>query len=96
MKKELAYGADVLRLWAASVEFTRDMSIGPTVLSQCAESYRKIRNAARFILGNSGDRRLGESERVPYAQLPLVCVVLFGSMSILNVYPVVGGAVRAA
>ncbi|KAI0826153.1 isoleucyl-tRNA synthetase [Irpex lacteus] len=72
VKKEPAYGADVLRLWAASVEFTRDMSIGPTVLSQCAESYRKIRNAARFILGNSGDRRLGESERVPYAQLPLV------------------------
>ncbi|KAI0088191.1 isoleucyl-tRNA synthetase [Irpex rosettiformis] len=72
LKKEPAYGADVLRLWAASVEFGRDMSIGPTVLSQCAESYRKIRNAARFILGNSGDRRLPELERVPYEELPLV------------------------
>ena len=50
------------------------MSIGPTVLSQCAESYRKIRTAARFILGNAGDRKLSEAERVPYQQLPLVCL----------------------
>ncbi|EGN92511.1 hypothetical protein SERLA73DRAFT_172840 [Serpula lacrymans var. lacrymans S7.3] len=54
-KKEPAYGADVLRLWVATVEYWRDMSIGPTVLSQVAESMRKIRNSARFILGNIGD-----------------------------------------
>ncbi|KAG1900331.1 tRNA synthetases class I-domain-containing protein [Suillus fuscotomentosus] len=53
-KKEPAYGADVLRLWVATVEYWRDMSIGPTVLAQCAESMRKIRNSARFILGNIG------------------------------------------
>ncbi|OJA11547.1 hypothetical protein AZE42_09681, partial [Rhizopogon vesiculosus] len=53
-KKEPAYGADVLRLWAATVEYWRDMSIGPTVLAQCAESMRKIRNSSRFILGNIG------------------------------------------
>lgn len=56
-KKDPAYGAEVLRLWAATVEFTKDMSIGPTVLSQCAESLRKIRNSARFILGVLEDRR---------------------------------------
>ncbi|KAI5996433.1 tRNA synthetases class I-domain-containing protein [Pisolithus orientalis] len=44
----------VLRLWAATVEYWRDMSIGPTVLVQTAESMRKIRNSARFILGNIG------------------------------------------
>ncbi|KAG0707905.1 tRNA synthetases class I-domain-containing protein [Suillus ampliporus] len=53
-KREPAYGADVLRLWAATVEYWRDMSIGPTVLAQCGESMRRIRNSARFILGNIG------------------------------------------
>ncbi|KAG6816435.1 hypothetical protein H0H87_006097 [Tephrocybe sp. NHM501043] len=54
-KKEPAYGADVLRLWAATVEYWRDMSIGPTVLRQVAESLRKIRNSARFMLGSIND-----------------------------------------
>ncbi|KAI0053136.1 isoleucyl-tRNA synthetase [Auriscalpium vulgare] len=53
-KKEPAYGADVLRLWAATVEYWRDMSLGPKILAQTAESLRKIRNSARFILGNIG------------------------------------------
>ncbi|KAF9226386.1 isoleucyl-tRNA synthetase [Gyrodon lividus] len=57
-KKEPAYGADVLRLWAATVEYWRDMSIGPTVLAQTAESMRKIRNSARFMLGNIGSTTL--------------------------------------
>ncbi|KAF9239290.1 tRNA synthetases class I-domain-containing protein [Melanogaster broomeanus] len=59
-KKEPAYGADVLRLWAATVEYWRDMSIGPTVLAQTAESSRKIRNSARFLLGNIGSTALKE------------------------------------
>ncbi|KAG6820906.1 hypothetical protein H0H93_009680 [Arthromyces matolae] len=54
-KREPAYGADVLRLWAATVEYWRDMSIGPTVLAQVSESLRKIRNSARFMLGSIGD-----------------------------------------
>ncbi|KDQ10334.1 hypothetical protein BOTBODRAFT_494107 [Botryobasidium botryosum FD-172 SS1] len=53
-KKEPAYGADVLRLWVATVEYGRDVSIGPTALAQAAESLRKIRNSARFMLGNIG------------------------------------------
>ncbi|KAH7907567.1 tRNA synthetases class I-domain-containing protein [Hygrophoropsis aurantiaca] len=56
LKKEPAYGADVLRLWAATVEYWRDMSIGPTTLAQSAQSLKKIRNSARFILGNIGER----------------------------------------
>ncbi|KIJ61453.1 hypothetical protein HYDPIDRAFT_115926, partial [Hydnomerulius pinastri MD-312] len=57
-KKEPAYRTDVLRLWAATVEYWRDMSIGPTVLAQTAESMRKIRNSARFMLGNIGSTKL--------------------------------------
>ncbi|CAE6337625.1 unnamed protein product [Rhizoctonia solani] len=51
-KKEPAYGADVLRLWAATVEYGKDVSLSPTVLIQAAETLRKIRNSARFVLGN--------------------------------------------
>ncbi|TIA88828.1 hypothetical protein E3P99_02380 [Wallemia hederae] len=48
------YGPDVLRFWAASVEYTKDVPIGPTIIAQSADSLRKIRNAARFMLGNVG------------------------------------------
>ncbi|KZS97143.1 isoleucyl-tRNA synthetase [Sistotremastrum niveocremeum HHB9708] len=51
-KKEPAYGADVLRLWAASVEYWHDVNVGHTALAHVAESLRKIRNSCRFILGN--------------------------------------------
>ncbi|KAF8918283.1 tRNA synthetases class I-domain-containing protein [Mucidula mucida] len=54
-KKDPAYGADVLRLWVASVEYTRDVSVGPKVLAQTAESFRKLRNSARFLLGTVGE-----------------------------------------
>ncbi|KAG5645509.1 hypothetical protein DXG03_005919 [Asterophora parasitica] len=71
-KKDPAYGADVLRLWAATVEFWRDMSVGPTVLAQAAESMRKIRNSARFMLGNIGDEDTRRQlVRVPRKELGL-------------------------
>ncbi|TFK41606.1 tRNA synthetases class I-domain-containing protein [Crucibulum laeve] len=71
-KSEPAYGSDVLRLWAATVEYWRDMSIGPKILAQSAESMRKIRNSARFCLGNIGDAvALSKLERVPHSQLGL-------------------------
>ncbi|KAF9254893.1 isoleucyl-tRNA synthetase [Marasmius fiardii PR-910] len=68
-KKEPAYGADILRLWAATMEYWQDMSIGPTVLAQTAESMRKIRNSARFMLGNIGDK--DAMERVPRSEFRL-------------------------
>ena len=56
-KKDPAYGADALRFWAASVEFWRDAPLGHAVLSQSVEALRKVRNTARFMLGNIGDRK---------------------------------------
>lgn len=50
------YGPDVLRFWAASVEYTKDVPIGPTIVAQASDSLKKIRNAARFILGNLNSR----------------------------------------
>ncbi|KAI9592577.1 tRNA synthetases class I-domain-containing protein [Syncephalis fuscata] len=50
-KKQPAYGIDILRLWVASTEFTRDVTIGDTVIANIAESMRKYRSTARFMLG---------------------------------------------
>ncbi len=49
------YGADILRLWVASVDYQSDVRIGDEILKQVAESYRKVRNTFRFILGNLKD-----------------------------------------
>jgi len=48
-------GSDVLRLWTASTDYTDDQKIGPEILKQVGESYRKIRNTMRFILANLFD-----------------------------------------
>ncbi len=48
------YGADVLRLWVSSVEYTSDVRISPDILKQLAEIYRKIRNTVRILLANLG------------------------------------------
>lgn len=49
------YGADILRLWVASSDYKVDIRISNDILKQLSESYRKIRNTARFILGNIYD-----------------------------------------
>ncbi|MBO2532116.1 Isoleucyl-tRNA synthetase [Planifilum fulgidum] len=50
-----SYGADILRLWVASVEYQADVRISDDILKQIAEVYRKIRNTFRFLLGNLYD-----------------------------------------
>ncbi len=50
------YGADILRLWVASSDYAEDLRIDHSILDQHAESYRKIRNTFRFILGNLKDK----------------------------------------
>ncbi|GAA5931611.1 isoleucine--tRNA ligase ISM1 [Sporobolomyces koalae] len=54
LKVEPAYGTDLLRIWVASVDSSRDVLIGPGILAQTFEGFRKIRNTARFLLGNIG------------------------------------------
>ena len=49
------YGADILRLWAASVDYRNDTKIGNNIIAQLAEIFKKIRNTARFLLGNIYD-----------------------------------------
>ncbi len=45
------YGADILRLWVIASDYSLDLGIGPNALKQIAESYRKIRNTLRWVLG---------------------------------------------
>ncbi|MFI4968617.1 MAG: isoleucine--tRNA ligase [Lysobacterales bacterium] len=47
-----ALGADVLRLWVASTDYRNEMSVSDEILRRVADSYRRIRNTARFLLGN--------------------------------------------
>jgi len=71
------YGADILRLWFASVDYTRDMGFGDEMLSPVVDVYRKIRNTFRFMLGNLADYD-DEENRVPYDELPeLARYILF-------------------
>ena len=52
---EPAYGADTLRLWVASVDYTSDVLIGPGIIKQLSETYRKMRGTLRYLLGNLHD-----------------------------------------
>lgn len=49
------YGADILRLWVVSADYTGDLRIGSQILNQVSDSYRRIRNTLRFMLGNLQD-----------------------------------------
>ena len=60
-------GADILRLWVASVEYRADMPLSKDILKQVSESYRKIRNTLRFLLSNTSD--FNPSNSLPYEKL---------------------------
>ena len=62
------YGADIIRLWALSVDYTEDHRIGDEILKGVADQYRKLRNTFRYLLGALSD--FDESERVEVHQMP--------------------------
>ncbi|VEP15160.1 Isoleucine--tRNA ligase [Hyella patelloides LEGE 07179] len=68
-KQEPPYGADVLRLWVSSVDYSSDVRIGNSIVKQLADIYRKIRNTSRFLLGNLHDFDPSK-DAVAYADLP--------------------------
>ncbi|MEA5441740.1 isoleucine--tRNA ligase [Cyanobium gracile] len=70
-KQEPAYGADVLRLWVSSVDYSADVPLGPGIVKQLADVYRKVRNTARYLLGNLHDFVPAE-HAVPTCDLPLL------------------------
>lgn len=69
-KTQPGLGADVLRLWVASVDFSSDVMIGSFILQQISEAYRKLRGTLRFLVGNLHDFD-PKAHSVPYEELPL-------------------------
>ncbi|WZY79182.1 hypothetical protein YC2023_025566 [Brassica napus] len=65
-----AYGADVMRLWVSSVDYTGDVLVGPQILRQMSDIYRKLRGTLRYLLGNIHDWRVDNA--VPYQDLPII------------------------
>ncbi len=61
-------GADILRLWVVSSDYSEDLRIGPEILKFQAELYRRLRNTLRYLLGNLAD--FGESERAAPEVMP--------------------------
>jgi isoleucyl-tRNA synthetase len=62
------YGADIIRLWALSVDYTEDHRIGDEILKGVADQYRKLRNTFRYLLGALDG--FGEAERVGVEEMP--------------------------
>ncbi len=62
------YGADILRLWVAQSDYTGDLRIGKEILKGVADSYRRLRNTMRFLLGNLSG--FSDAERVAPADMP--------------------------
>ncbi len=62
------YGADILRLWVAQADYSVDQRIGPEILKGTADSYRRLRNTLRFLLGALAG--FDESERVAPSEMP--------------------------
>jgi len=69
MKVVSKHGSDILRLWAASVDFTEDVRFSDELLTQVKESYRKIRNTYRFMLGNLFDFD-PKKDKISYDKMP--------------------------
>jgi isoleucyl-tRNA synthetase len=83
-KEEPAYGADVLRLWVASVDYAGDVRVGSNIIKQTFESYRKLRNTARYLVGNLADYDPSK-DAIPYEDLPSMDKWMLGTMSqVLN------------
>lgn len=54
-QEEPGYGADVLRLWVSSVDYTGDVTVGPRIIRQMSDVYRKLRGTLRYLLSNLHD-----------------------------------------
>jgi isoleucyl-tRNA synthetase len=76
-------GADILRLWVASTDYTGELSIGEEILKRVTESYRRIRNTLRFLLANTSDFDPAQ-HAVPVAEMLEIDRYAIASMAALQ------------
>ncbi len=84
------HGADIVRLWVASVDYTEDVRISEDIIKQVKESYRKIRNTYKFLLGNLSDFNIDKhavefAEMLPYDKYMMVKLNEY-TKSVLDAY----------
>jgi len=79
MKK---YGADILRLWAASSDYSEDVRMSDEILTRLADAYRKIRNTYKYLLSNLYDFD-PEKDRVEYKKMPDIDRWILGELAVL-------------
>lgn len=79
-KEQPPYGADTLRMWVAGVDYSGDVCIGSNIMKQVSESYRKVRNTVRYLLGSLNDFNPA-TDAVPYDQLADVDKYILGKLS---------------
>ncbi|MGF6906442.1 isoleucine--tRNA ligase [Fusobacterium sp. PH5-44] len=77
------FGADILRLWCSSVDYRDDVRISNNIIKQMAEAYRRIRNTARYILGNINDFDYN-TDRVSYEQLTEIDKLAMHKLEVLK------------
>ena len=75
-------GADILRLWVASSDYSDDLKIGPEIIKSNADSYRRLRNSLRFILGNLDN--FEDSEKIKFSELPELDQYILGRLNMLE------------
>ena len=80
LKTQPAYGADTLRLWVAGVDYTSDVGIGDGIIKQSSDTYRKLRNTLRFLLGSVSDFD-PIKDAVEYEQLPSLDKFILGKLT---------------
>lgn len=79
-KERPPWGADVLRLWVSTVDYSGDVPLGFNILKQVGESYRKLRNTFRYLVGNVFDFDPSK-DAVAYENLPALDKWVLGRMS---------------
>jgi len=77
------YGADILRFWVASTDYSGELTISDEILKRVAEGYRRIRNTLRFLLANLADFD-ASSQLVPVNKLPLIDQYALGLLNDLS------------
>ena len=76
------YGADILRLWVASVDYSEDQRLGKEIINTTVDSYRKLRNTLRWMLGNLAHYKA--EEEVPFADMPELERLMLHRLSVLD------------
>eukprot|EP01037_Dinobryon_pediforme_P024032 gene24032-25677_t len=79
-KEHPPYGADTLRMWVSSVDYSGDVCVGSNIMRQISDNYRKVRNTVRFLLGSLNDFDPA-THAVPYEQLAAVDKYMLGSLT---------------